>query len=340
MIHALLTLALLVALLAVGVPAGAQPEPFVTYGMPKDAVWGPVVDAFCKRHGCVHQDTDMGSGEAITKFLAERGKPVAYATEAGITFARVAVERGAALAYKNKSWDLLPAWAKDADGHWFAVYAGVPTFLVNPAVVKSVPRAWKDLLKKDYEKTFAIKDPRTSGTALATVLAANAAMGGTHANLDPGIRFFKQLKDAGILSPARVSDSNIKKGEIPITVKYDHENLVVREAFKNDLKLEIVVPEDGTMYTPSVLVLNRYAPKPDLARAFADFVASDEGQLLIAKAFPRPIRHVAGNLAVPADIRSRWLPDDAYAGKLRGVTDASRFDMADFVQKWSSQVAP
>lgn len=204
MTHALLTLALLVALLAVGGPAGAQPEPFVRYGMPKDAVWGPVVDAFCKRHGCVHQDTDMGSGEAITKFLAERGKPVAYATEAGITFARVAVERGAALAYKNESWDLLPAWAKDADGHWFAVYAGVPTFLVNPAVV----------------------------------------------------------------------------------------------------------------------------------------IPSDEGQLLIAKAFPRPIRYVAGNLAVPADIRSRWLPDDADAGKLRGVTDASHFDMADSVQKWSSEVAP
>ncbi|MGH7265479.1 MAG: hypothetical protein ACREMB_11590 [Candidatus Rokuibacteriota bacterium] len=34
------TLAALVAALAAGVPTDAQPEPFVTYGMPKDAVWG------------------------------------------------------------------------------------------------------------------------------------------------------------------------------------------------------------------------------------------------------------------------------------------------------------
>lgn len=332
-------LALIVVALGPAQAAVAQ-ETFPTYGMPKDAVWGPVIEAFCKKMNCIHQDTDMGSGEAITKFLAERGKPVAYATEAGMTFARVAVERGAALAYKNASWEKLPAWAKDPDGHWFAVYVGVPTMLVNPARVKTVPKSWQDLLKSDYQKTFAIKDPRTSGTALATVLAANAAMGGTLGNLAPGAAYFKKLKEAGNLSPVRVSDSNIQKGEIPITVKYDHENLVLMEAFGKAMRLQIVVPEDGTMYTPSVVILNRYAPKPELARAFADFVTSDEGQLLIAKAFPRPIRYIAGNLTVPADIKARWLPDDAYAGKIRNIMDWDKFNMQDFVQRWTSEVAP
>jgi putative spermidine/putrescine transport system substrate-binding protein len=333
----------LLALLAVAPPAvgpATAQEPFTTYGMPKDAVWGPVIAAFCQKHGCTHVDTDMGSGEAITKFLAERGKPVAYATEAGMTFARVAVERGAALAYKNASWDKLPAWARDPDGHWFAVYAGVPTILVNPARVKTVPRTWADLLKPEYQKTFGIKDPRTSGTALATVLAANAAMGGSLGDLAPGVAYFKKLKEAGILSPVKVSDSNIQKGEVPITVKYDHENLVLREALKKDVALEIVVPTDGTMYTPSVLILNRYAPKPELAKAFADFVASDEGQLRIARAFPRPIRYIAGNLAVPADVKARWLPDDAYAGRLKDVRDWDRFSMQDFVSRWSAEIAP
>lgn len=334
-----LALAALTGLLAGG-PVARAAEPFATYGMPREAVWGPVIEAFCRRHGCIHVDTDMSSGEAITKFLAERAKPVAYATEAGMTFARAAVERGAALAYRHAHWAEIPAWAKDPDGHWFAVYAGVPTFLVNPAVVKAVPRAWADLLKPEYRRTFAIKDPRTSGTALATVLAANAAMGGTLGNLAPGIAYFRQLKEAGTLSPVKVSDANIQKGEIPITAKYDHENLVLREALARQLKLEIVVPEDGTMYTPSVLVLNRYAPKPELARAFADFVASDEGQLLIARAFPRPIRYVAGTLAVPPEVKARWLPDEAYAGRLRDVRDWDRFSMQDFVQRWTREVAP
>ncbi|HZS32800.1 MAG TPA: extracellular solute-binding protein [Methylomirabilota bacterium] len=320
-------------------PARAQ-ETFATYGMPKEAVWGPVIEAFCKRQGCTHVDTDMGSGEAITKFVAERGKPVAYATEAGMTFARVAVERGAALAYRPAAWDKIPDWAKDPDGHWFAVYAGVPTMLVNPARVKAVPTRWSDLLKPEYQKTLGIKDPRTSGTALATVLAANAAMGGTLANLAPGVQYFRKLKEAGTLSPVRVSDSNIQKGEIPVTVKYDHENLVLRDALQKEVRLEIVVPADGTMYTPSVLILNRYAPKPELAKAFADFVASDEGQLLIARAYPRPIRYIAGNLAVPADVKARWLPDDQYAGRIRNVSDWDRFSMPEFVRLWTTEVAP
>ncbi len=318
----------------------AAPVEFVTYGMPHETVWALVIDAFCKKNNCTHVDTDMGSAEAITKFVAERSKPVAYVTEVGITFGPVAIERDAAMAYKNANWAKIPTWARDPDGRWFGVYAGVPTLLVNRNAVKSVPQSWRDLLGDGYRKALAVKDPRTSGTALATILAANAALGGTITNLDPGIMYFKQLKEAGNLSSVRVSDSNIQKGEIPITVKYDHENLVLRDTLKKEVPLEIVVPSDGTIYTPSVLVLNKYAPKPELAKAFADFVTSDEGQLLVAKAFPRPIRYVAGNLAVPTDIRSLWLPDSVYRTRVRTVFEWNKFSMTNFVEKWTKEVAP
>jgi len=335
----LMLIALVLGTRTGGVGAAARME-FVTYGMPHETVWALVIDAFCAKHNCTHVDTDMGSAEAITKFVAERSKPVAYVTEVGITFGPVAIERDAAMAYKNANWAKIPNWARDPEGRWFGVYAGVPTFLVNRAAVKSVPQSWRDLLKPEYRKALAVKDPRTSGTALATVLAANAALGGTITNLDPGIAYFRQLKEAGNLSPVRVSDSNIQKGEIPITVKYDHENLVLRQTLKNDVPLEVVVPSDGTIYTPSVLVLNKYAPNPGLARAFADFVTSDEGQLLVAKAFPRPMRYVAGNLSVPADIRSLWLPDSVYRMRVRTVFEWNKFSMTTFVEKWTKQVAP
>lgn len=318
----------------------AQRVEFVTYGMPHEHVWGAVFDAFCKKYDCTHVDTDMSSSEAITKFVAEKGKPVAYATEAGILFGRVAVERGAAMAYKNANWDKIPNWAKDPEGRWFAVYAGVPTFLVNPAVVKYVPTGWQDLTKEEYKKTIAIKDPRTSGTALATVLAANAAMGGTLENLDPGINFFKKLKQAGNLNPVKPSDSNIQKGEVPITMKYDHENLIFRENYKKELKIEIVVPTDGTIYSPSVVILNPWAPRPELARAFADFVTSDEGQLLVAKVMTRPMSYFAGKLNVPAEIKKNWLPDSAYKDRVRTITDWDKFSQKDFIDKWTKEVSP
>jgi len=285
-------------------------------------------------------DTDMSSAEAITKFVAEKNKPIAYATEAGITFGADAVKREASLAYKNANWGKIPDWAKDANGNWFAIYGGVPTFLVNPAAVKNVPRSWKDLLKDEYKKTLAIKDPRTSGTALSAVLGVNSAMGGDLSSLKAGVMFFKQMKQQGNLSPASPSDSNVQKGEIPVTVKYDHENLILRNALKAELKLEIVVPEDGTMYTPSVVILNRWAPNQDLAKALADFITSDEGQLLVAKGLARPIRYLAGNLQVPDDIKANWLPDDAYKGKVKIAKDWDKFSQADFVDLWTKEVAP
>lgn len=328
------------SLLGCSTAMGAQSVEFVTYGMPHEHVWGAVFDAFCKKYNCTHVDTDMSSSEAITKYVAEKGKPVAYATEAGILFGPVAVERGAAMAFKNKSWDKIPNWAKDPQGNWFAVYAGVPTFLVNAALVKNIPKGWNDLLKEEYKNTFAIKDPRTSGTALATFLAANSAMGGTLENIDPGIKYFKQLKEKGILNPVKASDSNIQKGEVPITTKYDHESLIFRENFKKEVKMEIVVPADGTIYSPSVVILNKWAPKPDLARTFSDFVTSDEGQLLIAKVMTRPILYQAGKLNVPADIRKSWLPDEDYKGRVKTITDWTKFSQQNFIDKWTKEVSP
>ncbi len=317
-----------------------KPVEFVTYGMPHEHVWGALFDAFCAKNNLVHVDTDMSSSEAITKFIAEKNKPVAYATEVGITFAYDAVSRGATFAYKNANWDKIPDWAKDPDGNWFAIYAGVPTMLVNPAAVKDVPRAWKDLLKEEYRKGFAIKDPRTSGTALSIVLAANAALGGDLTDLKPGVLFFRQMKELGNLSPASPSDSNIQKGEIPITVKYDHENIILRNRIKDEIALDIVVPEDGTLYTPSAIVINRWAPDPELARKFADFVTSDEGQMLVAKGLARPIRYLAGNLSVPDDVKANWLPDAAYEGRAKVVNDWSKFSQTDFVNLWTQEISP
>ncbi len=323
-----------------GSAAGGKPVEFVTYGMPHEHVWGALFDAFCAKYNLVHVDTDMSSSEAITKFIAEKNKPIAYATEVGITFAYDAVKRGATFAYKNANWSKIPDWAKDPDGNWFAIYAGVPTMLVAPSVVKNVPHSWKDLLKDEYRKGFAIKDPRTSGTALSIVLSANSALGGDVTNLKPGVMFFKEMMRIGNLSPSSPSDSNIQKGEIPITVKYDHENLILRNAVKADIALDIIVPDDGTLYTPSAIVINRWAPNPDLARKFADFVTSDEGQLLVAKGLARPIRYLAGNLAVPEEIKANWLPDSAYEGKVKVVQDWSAFNQDEFVKLWTTEVSP
>jgi putative spermidine/putrescine transport system substrate-binding protein len=335
--------AVLVALGVWGGLPGAQVwagegKDLVTYGMPEEGPWAEIFQTFCKENNCKHVDTDMTSAQAITKFLAERNRPVAVSTEVGILFGPLATRQGAALAYKNAHWDRIPAWAKDANGNWFAVYAGVPTFLVNKAVVKAVPQSWQDLLKPEYKNSIAFKDPRESGTAVAMLLAATVANGGGPGNLTPGIGYFKKLFQAGNVKATSPSTSNIQKGEVPITIRYDHENLITKERFKKELELEVVMPSDGSLYTPSAIVLNRFAPDAALARAFADFLLSDRGQLILARSLTRPIRSIAGSLEVPADIRGRWLPEDLYKSRVRIVENWEGFSVDEIRERWTNEV--
>ncbi|HEV8673351.1 MAG TPA: extracellular solute-binding protein [Methylomirabilota bacterium] len=327
--------------LALGGPglALAQKD-FVTYGQPEEGPWKEIFDIFCREHQCRHVDTDMSSAEAITKFLAEKNRPLASSTEVGILFGPLAARQGVALAYKNASWAKLPEWAKDPNGQWFAVYSGVPSFLVNKALVKTVPQSWQDLLKPEYKNAIAINDPRKSGTAVAFLLAATVAHGGGPGNLAPGIEYFKKLFQAGQVKPIAASSANIQKGEVPITIRYDHENLLTRERFKKELELDIVIPADGSLYTPSVIVLNRYTPDPALAQAFADFLLSDRGQLILARAMARPIRVIAGNLDVPPDVRARWLPEEWYRTRVRTVQSWDAFSLDEIRERWTNEVLP
>lgn len=309
-----------------------------TYGQPAEGPWEEIFRTFCAERSCRHVDTDMSSAQAIAKFLSERGRPVATSTEVGVLFGPMAVRQEAALPYKNAHWAHIPDWAKDADGHWFGVYAGVPTFLVNPALVETVPKTWEDLLKPQYRNAIAIKDPRESGTAMAMLLAATIARGGGAGNMTPGIAYFRQLYQSGNIKAISPSAGNIQRGQVPITIRYDHENLITRERLRGELALEVIIPEDGSVYTPSVIVLNRFAPDPALARAFADFLGSDRGQLILARSLARPIRALAGNLDVPADVRARWLPEELYRGRVRTLTNWSAFPVSEIRERWTREV--
>lgn len=327
------------SLLWLAVPeASGQEKLLATYGQPEEGPWQEIFRTFCKEHACRHVDTDMTSAQAIAKFLAERDRPIATSTEVGVLFGPLAARQGAALPHKNAYWAQIPDWAKDAGGHWFAVYAGVPTFLVNRALVRAIPQTWQDLLKPEYRNSIAFKDPRESGTATAMLLAATVAQGGGPGNLAPGTAYFRQLFQIGNVKAISPSTASIQRGEVPITIRYDHENLITRERLKNELDLEVVIPADGSLYTPSLIVLNRFAPDPALARAFADFLLSDRGQLVLARSLTRPIRAIAGNLEIPADVRARWLPEELYRTRVRTLTSWEGFSVTEIRERWTKEV--
>ena len=62
------------------------------------------------------------------------------------------------------------------------------------------------------------RDPRVSTYATASVLAAAYAHGGGENNVQPGLDFFKQLRDSGNLRQGVVLNvAAVQKGEAPIS---------------------------------------------------------------------------------------------------------------------------
>ena len=320
------------------VAAARKEGRYVTYGQPDDwANWAGVFAIFNDRYGCARVDTDMSSAEEIAKFKAEQRNPQADSAEIGMVWGPVAVQEGVTMPYKNANWDKIPAWAKDAEGNWFGLYVGVPVFLVNTDIVKNVPRSWADLRKDEYENSVVMSDPRTSGSGVNAVLAVAYALGGNVTALDDAMKYFAELEKKGNLKKISGSPANIQKGEVPIMIQYDFLAMTNRNSFKDEVNLEIIFPSEGSIYGPGALMLNKYAPHPNLTKLFADFVSSDEGQLEFAKGGAMPIRYVDGDLVIPDAIKAQMMPESFY-GNCGKPTDWNAVSPEIVAERWEMEV--
>jgi len=281
----------------------------VSYGLPNSWVnYGGLMKGFTQAYGITHKDTDMDSGTIINTLIAEAKSPVADTTDLGQGFGKLVEEKGLSQPYMHAYWSELPAYAKDPKGRWSAGFYGVMAFLVNADKVKNVPKTWDALLKPEYKGTMCMKDPRSSATAQMIVLGSAFAHGGSEANVQPGLDFFKQMIDRGTLNGVSPSSANIQKGECPITVQWDFDAL--RNKDQNPkMNLQVVIPSDGTVAGLYIQFVTAGAPHPNAAKLLMEYEYSDKGQLAYAQGFAHPIRT---SVKLPAELLAKFPPAAAY----------------------------
>jgi putative spermidine/putrescine transport system substrate-binding protein len=321
---------------AADLTAGAKREgKLVSYGMSDDWVnFENVFKAIEQRYGVKHEDTDMTSAEEITRLLAERNAPVADIADIGYDFLGRLLENNLAMSYRNAQWDKIPAQFKDPEGRWTVAYWGAISFLVNTDKVKTLPETWNDLLKPDYKDLVCSRDPRVSTYATASVLAAAYANGGGEGNVQPGIDWFKKLRDSGNLRKGVVLNvASVQKGECPISLVYDFDGFAKRDA--TGLPLKVIIPKDATVGMLFAQYISAVAPHPNAAKVAIDFFFSDEGQVLLAQGYAHPSRKVT----LPADVAAKMLPESAY-GKIHFPSGLPAFSAAikKIADGWSAIV--
>lgn len=303
-------------------------------GMPDSwANWKESWQDLQQQYGIRHQDTDMSSAQEIAKFAAEKNNATADIGDIGQAFVRVAVAKNVTQPYKPSSWNSIPDWAKDKEGHWAVAYTGTISFLSNNKLVKNPPASWADLLNGDYKVT--VGDVGIAAQANNAVLAAAYAMGGDESNLQPALDFFAKLAKQRRLLFTDPSLANIEKGEIEVAIMWDFNALNYRDKIDAS-RFTVTIPQEGSVISGYSTIINKYAKHPNAAKLAREFIFSDKGQINLAKGYARPIR---ADVILPAEVKNKLLPAEDYKNA-RPVQDFTAWEASSrkLPRQWQENV--
>ncbi|SER48779.1 putative spermidine/putrescine transport system substrate-binding protein [Pseudomonas sp. NFACC02] len=319
--------------------AAAKAEGAVnSVGMPDDwANWKGTWTDLTAKYGLVHMDTDMSSAQEVAKFDAEKDNASADIGDVGAAFGPIAVAKGVTQPYKPTTWDQVPDWAKDKDGHWALAYTGTIAFIVNKKLLhgSDVPKSWADLKTGKYKVT--IGDVSTAAQAANGVLAAAIAMKGDETNIAPGLQLFTELakqKRLGINNP---TIQTMEKGEVEVGVVWDFNGLSYKAKMANPDDYVVLIPSDGSVISGYTTIINKYAKHPNAAKLTREYIFSDAGQINLANGNARPIR--AEHLKLPPEVQAKLLPNEQYKN-VTPIKDAAAWEKTSkaLPQQWNEQV--
>ena len=310
--------------------------------------YGAAFDAFTAKYGIAINELNPtgGSGDEIQAIIANKGNTGPAApdvVDVDMATGVDAVAQGLLQPYKVSTWDTIPDSIKDPNGNWWGDYYGVLTFETNTAIVPNPPKDWADLLKPEYKGQVALAgDPNVSGQAYNSVIASALANGGTLDDITPGLTFWKQIVDAGNWVPVIAIGATVDQGTTPITIRWDYNALAHRDQAASDTGtvIDVAVPASGPFGGVYVQGISAYAPHPNAAKLWEEFLYSDEGQNIWLSGYCYPARFDAMKAAGTLDAASLAKLPDA-AGAIFHTLDqlnAAKALIADPTKGWNAVV--
>jgi putative spermidine/putrescine transport system substrate-binding protein len=321
-----------------------------TIALPHDwCGYGAVIDAFKAKYPGItvnELNPDAGSGDEVEAIKANKdnkGPQAPDVIDVGLAFGPSAKKDGLLMPYKVSTWDSIPDSAKDADGAWYGDYYGVLSFMVNKDLVKDAPADWADLLKPEYANSVALAgDPRASNQAIQAVHAAGLSTGAAAGKAagEAGLDFFKKLSASGNFVPVIGKPATLAQGQTPILINWDYNNLSGRDTLNGNPPTDIVIPKTGVVAGVYVQAISAYAPHPNAAKLWMEYLYSDEGQIGWLKGYCHPIRFndLAKNGKVPQELLDKLPPADAYAKAVFPSLDEQGAAKEEITKGWDSVV--
>jgi putative spermidine/putrescine transport system substrate-binding protein len=297
--------------------------------LPHDwANYGQMISTFQSKYGLkMTEDNPNGTSaqenQAIRSLKGDSRAP--DAVDVGPSFAIAGANEGLYKPYKVATYKTIPKGMKDPRARWYGDYWGAISIGYNSNLIKPAPKTFKDLLKPAYKNKVALNgNPLTSNSAVSGVFAAALANGGSLNNVQPGIDFFHELKQAGNFIPVDGTPQTVASGQTPIVIDWDYLNLAYKKEFPA-VHWKTVIPSDGVYGSFYCQAINASAPHPNAAKLWMEFLYSDQGQLIWLKGYSHPARFqdLAKRKKIPTAL-IKALPSPKLYAKVKFATDAQQ----------------
>ena len=183
---------------------------------------------------------------------------------------------------------------------------------------KSRPASWADLAKPEYKGQIAMPSPLYSG-------AAAIMLGTMTTRPDLGWNYFEKLKaaDAVAVRGNGAVMTAVANGEKTYGVLVD---FMAFNAKAKGSPIDFVFPAEGNPAVTEPVAILKTTSNPDAARAFVDFILSDEGQKLAVSMGYIPANPAAGAPAwLPAGTKIKLMPSN-----IAQIVDANSANLKRF----------
>jgi iron(III) transport system substrate-binding protein len=281
------------------------------------------VAAFKKAYPGVEVDVfRSGTTEVMGKLSAEfaAGSPKADVLLLADAATMETLKKGnRLLAYPDAKLSGFDAGSYDADKSYFGSKLITTGIAVNTAA-KVRPTSFGDLAKPEYKGQLSMPNPLYSG-------AAAIMLGTMSTRPDLGWTYFEKLK-AGDATAVRGNGAvltAVASGEKSYGILVD---FMAFNAKAKGSPIDFIFPAEGNPAVTEPVAILKTTQNPAAARAFVDFILSDEGQKLAVSMGYIPAKASAGTPAwLPPGTQIRIMPTD-----IAKVAEANDANLKRFAQ--------
>lgn len=258
----------------------------VVYSAGPEGLANKIKEGFEAKTGVKVEMFQGTTGKILARMEAEKSNPaVDVLVLASLPAMQGLKEEGILMSYPEAAnTDKLIADWSDKDGQYFSYSASALGIVYNTKLVQTPPASWADLAKPEWNGKVNIPDPSLSGSALDFISGYLSASG------DSGWSLFESYKQNGVAMAGanqEALDPVITGAKSVVAAGVDYMAYKAKAAGE---PVDIVYPKEGSVISPRPAAIVGTTKNADNAKAFIDYLLSDDAQKMVTGAYLLPGR--------------------------------------------------